>query len=253
MDVDANFGDYKRVSDTLLYLDLNYSLVFTTVLISKNQNGGDSFFASEYMDQEGHISIYRQIKCYYVIQEKNTFGGGFLLWPHDVYFLCKTIEEKIFPWFFGNENIFAVKENKLIVLGKYSPVDYIRSMEQFLKFYPVVVTFKDGSEKEGVRIYVSSEEKYMDIDIDKLVQLYYILKNSDMMNLAYNALSYAKIGPHGKDIQKSGSAGLGGTINSKSITNNWTDDTYKRGIKKGERKFTPSNFLKNAKTKKDDE
>lgn len=249
MDVDANFSDYKRVTDTLLFLDLNYSLTFTTVLMSKNQSGSDSFFQSEYMDQEGHISIYRQIKCYYVIEEKKTFGGGFLLWPNDVFFLCKTIEEKVFPWFFGNENIFAVKENKLVVLGKYSPVDYIRSMEQFLKFYPVIVTFKDGSEKEGVRIYVSSEEKYMDIDIDKLVQLFYILKNTDMMNLAYNALSYAKIGPHGKDIQKSGSAGLGGTINARSITNKWDENADKKGLQG----FRPSNFLKNAKTKKDSE
>ena len=249
MDVDANFSDYKRVTDTLLYLDLNYSLIFTTVLMSKNQNGSDSFFQSEYMDQEGHISIYRQIKCYYVIQEKNTFGGGFLLWPNDVYFLCKTIEEKVFPWFFGDTNIFSIKENKLFVTGKYNPIDYIRSMEQFLKFYPAIVSFKDGSEKEGVRIYVSSEEKYMDIDIDRLVQLYYILKNTDMMNLAYNALSYAKIGPFGKDIQKSGTAGLGGTINSKSITNRWEDNIDK----KGQQGFRPSNFLKNAKTKKDNE
>jgi len=240
---EISFGDYRKVSDTLLYLDQAYSLVFTTVLTSKNQNGGDSFFQSEYMDQEGKVSIYRNIKCYYVIQEKNTFGGGFLFWPNDVYFFCKIIEEKVFPWFFGDNNIFEIKDNKLFRTGNYNAVDFIKSMEQFLKIYPIVINFKDNSEKEGVRIYVSSQDKYMDIDIDKLVQLYYILKNTDMMNLAYNALAYAKTPPYGENIQRT-SGGLGGVISSKSITNKWEEDRKKN-------KFTPSNFLKNAKKKEE--
>ena len=250
MDIDAKFCDYKRVTDTLLYLDPNYSLTFTTVLSFTDKNGCDSFFQSEWLGQDGGISIYRQIRFYYVIQEKNTFGGGFLLHPNDVYFFCKTIEEKVFPWFFGDTCIFQIKEDKLYKIGNYSNVQYIRSMEQFLNIYPIVYSFRDGEEKEGVRIYINSEDKYMDIDIDKLVQLYYVLKTTDMMNYAANALSYAKIGPFGKDLIKS-SGGLGGMSSGKTLVNKWDKESTPNKL--GNVKFKPSNFLKNANKKKEEE
>ena len=73
----------------------------------------------------------------------------------------------------------------------------------YIKFTPVVITFEDtNSYKEGIRLELNSRDTCVDITIDKFLELVYILKNTDMINLAATMINYVKIPPYNINVRE---------------------------------------------------
>ena len=242
------FTDYDRITDTIMYLSSNITLEFVVVLSKKDKSGGRSFFQYEtesvsryYGVQKSH-NIKRNMTFYFVLNNKNDFGNGLILRPQDVVLLILAIEQQILPWFFGKEErIFSITKDKtkLIIKGNYNPVHYIQSEHKFLKFEPIVYEYEDGTYKEGIRITINNE--FVDLDIDRFMGFYYILKNTDMYTVASTMVNYVKMPPYGINVYSA--TGLGGGY----VQDNWNETSDSNMI---EEKKTQNNFLNSVPKKK---
>jgi hypothetical protein len=206
------FEDYDRISDLLMYLSDAITLNFTVALSRKSRDGGRAFFQyeseydSKYIGQLKSRSIKRQMNFYFVIDNKNDFGNGFILRPQDVVIVLKVIEDQLLPLYFDpKKRIYKEIEDKLVIKGEFNPIVYAQSEYKFISFAPIVCVYNDGF-KEGIRLTVNSD--YVDIDIDKFMGFYYLLKNTDMYSAACNMVTYTKQAPYGVNTFKGG--GLGG-------------------------------------------
>lgn len=210
-----NFDQYDRITDTLMYLSNEITLNFTVVLARKNKSGGRTFFqfeteyGSKYIGTDTARSIKRNMNFYFIIDNKTFFAGGFILKPQDVVILLKMIEDQIIPWYFGKDTIFSLTKDgsKLIIKGDFHPIYYTQSESKYLRFDPFVYTYDDNTCKEGIRMYVNSENDWVDMDIDKFMGFYYVLKNTDMYSVASSMVNYVKTPPYGVNIFRQ--AGLG--------------------------------------------
>ena len=55
---------------------------------------------------------------------------------------------------------------------------------------------------------VNHQAEFVDMDIDKFIGFYYLLKNTDMYSAACNLINYVKTMPYGNNVFRM--AGLGG-------------------------------------------
>ena len=209
------FEDYDRVVDTLLYLSDNITLSFITVMSSK-VNGVRRFFHSE--TYATNNSIKRNVRFYFSLDDKTSFGEGIILRPGDVQILIILLENRVFPWYFSVESIFKIIDNQLVIVGGFEKVDFIQSEYRYLSFVPIVYQFKDDQYKQGIRMYINHQDDYIDMDIDKFMTFYGILKNTDMYVAASNALTYAKTGKNGINVWESDvpKRGLGADLSGRS-------------------------------------
>lgn len=247
-----NYIDYDRVTDNLIYLSTNLSLNFTVVMSRKSKTGERVFchYETEYGSKFNGVNTSRAIKrnmnYYYTIDNKNDFGNGFILRDSDVMMLIMIIEQKILPLFFdANKRVFGLVEDgeRLVVNGVYEDIIYSQSEYKFLKFDPIVIQYEDGTYKEGIRMTVNASGEFADLDIDRFMGFYHLLKTTDMYSVASNMLTYAKTAPHGINVFRM--QGLGGGV----VRDNWNesmdiDSQMNAGSAKS------NDFLNNAKTKR---
>ena len=90
-------------------------------------------------------------------------------------------------------------------------------------FRKLVFTYEDGKYKEGIRIYLNSQDAFADLDIDRFMQFVNIIKCTDMYNAALTMINYVKIPPYGINIWRSTGLGSGGYSNEYSSRANNRD------------------------------
>ena len=242
------FTDYDRITDILMYLSNTITLNFNVVLSRKDKAGGRSFFqyetaySSKFTGVDIGRSIKRNMNFYYTLDNKNDFANGFIIKPQDVMILNMIIENQILPWFFDPEKrIFSITKegDRLIIKGKFEPVNYTQSEYKYISFVPIIYTYEDGTFKEGIRIYLNSQSEFADLDIDRFMGLVCILKNTDMYATACSMVNYVKMPPYGTNIFSM--TGLGGGY----VQDNWQES---EDITK-DKSQRQNNFLDNAKKK----
>ena len=235
------YTDYDKITDLLMYLSSDILLKFSVVLsknTSKNDNTrkflhSECVYNSKYKNVNESISITRTMNTYYfLIELKNDFLGSIVLRPGDIEILKMLLDQKILPWFFGNNIAFQIRDNKLY-LGEYGEsVLYTQNDYKYLGFTPIILTYEDGQSKQGIRININNQDTYADLDIDTFMNFVNIIKCTDMYNAACNLVNYVKIPPYGINQFKMSGLGSGGYRNDMSGYNN-------RG----------NNFLDNSKKK----
>ena len=222
----SGFESYDRIQDTLMFLSNDLVLSFVCTLSWANRQNHRRFFhyeseyASKYSDVSKARSIRRSMVFYYLLENRNDFLGALILKPQDVQMLLMGIESKVLPWFFS-KRIFATIDDRLYIKESFSSVIYPQTENKYLKFDPIVMSYDNNTYKEGVRIYVNSESVYADMELDKFLGLYYILKNTDMYAVASSMINYVKIPPYGIGLHDS--TGLGGGGDYWSNTENESD------------------------------
>ena len=210
------FVDYDRISDVLMFFNNDTTLEFVVVLSAKDKAGNRSFFHSEYdyesdkyfgIDQ-GH-SIKRRMTFYFSINDKKT--RSFVIRPEDSIMLTMLIESQVLPWYFDpKRKIFSIIEGQLRIVGTYKPVVFAHNDISYLRLIPCVYQFEDNTYKEGIRMYVSSETTFVDMEIDKFLSLFYFISRTDMYSVATNMVTYVKTPPYGVNTYSISNTGLGG-------------------------------------------
>ena len=221
-----DFFLYDRITYTIMYFTKEISLEFIVTLASKRGENDRLFFHSEYEK----ISNYRLVdtsrtvrirpKYFFSISIKDSFDGGFMIRPSDVYILLETIQKKVLPWFFGSTRIFSVIDNQLAITGQYKQYMYPQSEYKYLAILPNIHQFEDGKFKEGIRLFINSPNVYADLTIDDLLGFLHILRTTDMVSLAAILCNYVKTAPYGVNSWNSvQEQGLGASSNRYRSTN----------------------------------
>lgn len=214
MAVPFTFVNYDRITDNLLWLGRTGNgesvyLKFVVDLVKLDQYNNERHFHSEskfYSKklQRNSQSITRNYNCYFVLNA-GMDNIGCILRPSDVQLLNMLIESNIMPWFMGETRIFGMKGDTMRVLGNYIEQTIPLNERSYIKFIPVVITFEDiNSYKEGIRLELNDRNTCVDLTIDKFLELVYILRNTDMINLAAAMINYVKIPPYNINVRGEG-------------------------------------------------
>lgn len=204
------FLDYSRISDTYMQFDKNFRLSLVVSMNYKNSQGkvGSSFNEYYYYNDyynKNMISCKRFIDCWYLIEDVTNNSTYVSIYPKDMYIMQKALTELVLPWFFGDKRIFKLDNNgRLVLRGKYTPVEIPFNDNIFLRFEPIVLDYENGTCKEGIRMTVGSNNYYSDYNINKFLEFYYIIMNNDMYASAQCMINYIKTAPYGLNLRNVG-------------------------------------------------
>lgn len=209
------FTDYDRIADVLFWFSKDITLTFVVRLSSQDKMKHRKFFhrevtyPSDYIGTDQNHTIKRDVRYYFSIDDRNDFANSFLLYSGEVYELVTLIEKGLLPMYFSsNKRIYELVEDKLVITGEVKPVTYVQSEYKYIGFVPTVL-LEGNAYKEGVRVNFNDVSNYIELSIDRFLDFYYILKNTDMYSAACALINYAKIPPYG--INNFNTSGLGGS------------------------------------------
>lgn len=252
MNSSIKYTDFDRISDTIMFLGNGYMLDFCTRLSGKNKSGERRFYEFESQYQSNQFigvdigrSIKRNMNFYYLISNKDSFGSGIILRTGDVYILQNIMTNSLLPLYFGNSRIYKEKDNSLVIVGDYKPVEYIKDLQSWIRFEPTVIEYEDGKFKEGARVFVSYEDEYFDLTIDRLLEFYGYMNYQNMYLQAEAQCNYAKMAPYlENNIVISGGLGSGNGERA-------AENLYNNNIQQQTNYNRKNNFLENAKKKEE--
>lgn len=211
------FVNYDRISDTLMYLSMNpiVTLKFIVDLTRLDRFDNEkSFhmetkFTSKKFGRDSY-TITRTYNCYYAINYKiDETLLGCTLRPADVQVLNMLIDTSIMPWYVGNNRVYSMIDDKMVINKPYTDVTLPISEMNYLRFAPVVINYEDSdSYKEGIRLEINGRDNCIDITLDKFMEFVYIMHNTDMIGLASSMLAYVKTPPYQVNASNFGSSGL---------------------------------------------
>lgn len=200
--IDPLFNVYSKVTDTLMYLDERYKLDFYVQLMRKNRDGKVMPMHSEYEFYNQNlgqnvVSVRRNFSYGVLLNCIGDFENSIVIKPKDIPVIKYLMNTRIIPWYLsGNKRIFKLIDGKLSLISN-DQVEIPLSERSMIIFAPMVIDYSDDSSKEGCRLYINDFGNYINMSLDKLMELNYYLCNTDFYNAALSVLNYIKSGPYG--------------------------------------------------------
>ena len=184
------FFDYNKLTDDLLNIGYGTSIQMVVSLNERRKNGENNHFHHEYtyINEQGEqrVSMKRNINCYLqIVKQKEQYV---IISVNDIILMRNTLQS-IERWF--QDNTFAIKNDMLHVVNKKKP-KVITGLAQgkWLQFEPVVITYEDHSQVQGIRMTLSDYSIYTDIDINRFYGMLYFFEKVDLFTMAQNMLNY---------------------------------------------------------------
>lgn len=200
---------YEKLTDDILYVAANLVLRLNVVLGRKNSSDGSRmgfhndyiYESSKYSNVNKSITMRRHFDYFLTLENiKDTNGvkESIMIRVNDMIPLRDMLNE-VSKWFFDQKykDLFAYdNSNKLVLINKIDPV-WIRGFaaDKSIKIEPTVVTLWNDSLVEGVRMYLNSDNNFIDIPSDRLMGLIYIIGSIDLFSAAQNLINFLGISP----------------------------------------------------------
>lgn len=189
-----HFIDYDKITDVLMYMSKDINLSFNVSLAYRKQDGTRNHYhkeysyKSKYIDKGNVVSLKRNFKYYLSIDIKDDFNNSVMITAANILALRMRLKI-VYNWF---TTLFKYQDDKLIISGTWNDNILYINKYSCLKFEPTVCIYEDNTYKEGVRIYINSDDIYFDLDIDRFMEFYYIIDNIDMYQNAIILLNYLR-------------------------------------------------------------
>lgn len=194
------YNEIDSISDDVLHLGNGLYLRMVVKLGKKDKEGSRDYFHKEYrynskyIDQKNSISIKRSFDYFLLIEKKkyrdDDMDCYIQIRPNNMIILNSAIS-KCVPWLF-DKNLFKIRNNKLELTTRVEVVKvYGLPLESWIGFEPIpIYNESNDSYDKGIRIYLSSDDKYIDISGSNFLGLVYTLNSFDMYSTAINLLNY---------------------------------------------------------------
>ena len=192
---------YDRISDDMYFIGSNVVLRFTVVLAKYSDTyGRESYYKEfEYRNRYGldAVTIRRNFSYYLSIDnvraDENGNRESIKIGPEDMIMFRKVLN-KVSEWFLSNKHrdLFSVIDNKLVLSKHLEPITlpYL-SNGKYINFEPIVCYLQEVS-SPGVRMYLSSDTNIVDIPVNKLFGLLYLIENMNLYESAQLLLNYCQ-------------------------------------------------------------
>ena len=192
-----------KISDDVYALGPNVILKFN-VSLSKISNGKRYHFHKEYEYHSKGISeplvtMKRSFDYYLSIENAQKDNNGnkvFIRIGPQEYLLFKKALEECVSWFIDAKyaKLFARDKGKLVLVSPV-PETKMRNlpMGKYMEFTPVIIDkgVANADKEPGIRITLGDYEiSYIDINIDRLMGLYYIISSFNMYQSAQLMINY---------------------------------------------------------------
>ena len=187
--------DYDKLSDDILYLGSKLYLRMNVSLSSKDQDNNERHhFHKEYSygskySKTGLLSIKRSFAYYLSLELIDKTKAIVIIRSQDMILLKEKLAD-VSVWF--NDDTFGTRGTKLFVRRKREPVILSGlANESYLQFNPVaIVNESTGNQTPGVRITLSNESAFADVDVDHFFSLLYTIDNFNMYLSAQVLINY---------------------------------------------------------------
>lgn len=202
---------YDKISDDIYLLGKNAILRFNVSLSNSVDNMRNYFhrefeYNSKYANANSLITIRRSFNFFLSLEnikrDEETGNKEFIIIGVSEIMLFKYKIKESIKWFTDKkfENLYATKGDKLIMLGRVDPIRIDNlPMNKYIEFEPVVYTNGDYN-APGIRIYLSSENNFIDMTVDRFMGLYYIVDNLNMYESAQLMVNYLGRPDNGTNI-----------------------------------------------------
>lgn len=208
-----NHNDYDKITDDIYQIGYNCCLRLTVSLSASDRLKNripyhtEYSMASKYIDTSNSYTIRRNFSYYLSIENifkpENETKAFIMFRTEDMYRLLNIITEAI-KWYTDDKfsSLYARKNNKIIITTKIDPliVDNLL-MQKTIKFEPSLIEYDMSQPVPSCRIYLDSETNYIDIPVDKLIGLKYILDRLDIFGAAQNMINYLGRPEYGTNLK----------------------------------------------------
>lgn len=179
--------EYEKIQDDIYYIGGGMYLRLNVVLAKKDKDGNRRFFvsnykyASKYIDKGKVITMRRSFDYYLSIDYVNDSTQSIMIRVQNMILLKNKIKE-VTKWF--DSNVFAIRNNKLIIMKKVSVLIDGFIGGKFIKLEPVVINYEDSPiQQPGVRFTINNMI-FTDTPIENFYGFAYLI---DSLNLYQSA------------------------------------------------------------------
>jgi hypothetical protein len=186
----VKFHEYERISDVIMYLNQHLSLKINVNLNRKTQKTGikKNFYeeykysSSKYGTQEKLVTVRRHTDVHLGLEYNDYENGikeGLMIRPSDIIYLRNSVKLTL-DWFMSDKykNLFVRDGESIRIKRRVEPI-FVRNlaMDKFLAFEPTTISKFNGTDDVGVKIYISSDTLYTDVNLNSYMAfVYYILE-----------------------------------------------------------------------------
>lgn len=241
-----------KISDDVYALGPNVILKFNVSLSKTSNNGTRHHFHKEYEYKPNGssstvVTIKRSFDYYLSLENMQKDSNGnkvfIRIGPSEYMMFKKGLEEAI-SWFTDKkyEKLFARDKGKLVLVNPIP--NFIMSnlpMQKTIELVPVIIDkgIANADKEPGVRIYLGNDSQFIDINLDRLMGLYYIISCFNMYQSALEIVNYLErpafgtnryildqdlIKPFQSPSGRSGSSGINGRfVTPEGMKNNIKD------------------------------
>lgn len=199
------FFKIDKMSDDVFPIGPNVILKFN-VSLSKTSGGERHHFHKEFEypvnNPDKRVTTFVTIKRsfdYYLsienMQKDENGNKAFIRIGANEYFIFKKGLEEAIRWFTDKkyERLFAKNNGKLVLMNPIP--NFVMPnlpMQKYIELIPVIIDrgMANADKEPGVRIILSDPSMFVDINLDRLMGLYYIVSSINMYQAALGLLSY---------------------------------------------------------------
>ena len=189
----VTFRDYDRISDDIMYFGSGVQLRFVVNLSKKGQDGKRYHFLntyrynSKYDDYGKVLTVRRHFDYYLSIDVKDNFNASIMITNRDILNVRMRLKQ-VYSWF--TNQVFKIdKRKKLHVVGSPGQVRIKCTGDKYLIFEPVVITYDNNQQREGVRM-ILSDSIYVDYNVDTFMEFMYLIGSINMYECASIMVGY---------------------------------------------------------------
>lgn len=190
-------NNYDKISDICMWLSKDYILKFNVTLNKRTSNNTINYY-KEYgynVNDEFRVNIFRDFNYYLSIEAIKKLSNGRKHMVHiginDIYFVQYKLKEAV-SWFTTEayKSLFIKNNNQIKISMKIDPIIIKLHYDEYLEIEPAIITYNNGDQVIGVRIYVSSDYNSFFMDINTLLSFNHFISTFNMYQSAQLMLNY---------------------------------------------------------------
>ena len=189
----VSYINYEKISDQMMFLGNNVNLKFNIKLAKKGTDNRRYHFhkeyaySSNYINADSVITIKRDFEYFLSIESLKDKEFFCMITVNDI-LLLRSILRNVSHWLDGTIKTFAIKNNKLIVLGKHEPITMPLCTGKTLSFEPTVIVNINDVQSQGIKMGI--DNIYTNIAANTFMGFIYLINSINMFEAAQIMLNY---------------------------------------------------------------
>ena len=202
--------NYEKITDDIMWFNSAWVLRFVVTLNKDTDKHGIVNYHKEVAytkDGRNCVNINRSFDYYLLIEcinkDEETRLKPSIMFRIDHVPMLKFRLKQICEWFTTkeNENLFARKDGRIIILKKKDPIKIAGAMNINIEFQPSILNYENDDQVIGVVGYISNNNRVnLFINVNKLLAFQYCIDTFNMYLSAQEMINYIHRPKYGTNL-----------------------------------------------------